>query len=117
LQQTQPQSANKPISQSASQQQASQPTAIKPPADATKLPTVTVTQTVDGSSLNKSSDVIPAGENAVDLLKADHRVDTKSYSGIGEMVLSIDGIKPDSKHFGRFTSTANPATWARHRTF
>jgi hypothetical protein len=96
------QSVNQPISLSAGQQQAASPTAIKPLADAAKAPTITVTQAVDGSKFNKLSDVIPAGENAVDLLKADHQIDTKSYSGIGEMVLSIDGVAPDSKHFWEF---------------
>ena len=89
----QPQSAN---------QQVTQPMTTNPSSDEVKTTTITVTQTVDGSNQNKLSDVIPAGENAVDLLKADHRADTKSYSGIGEMVLSIDGIKPDSEHFWAF---------------
>jgi hypothetical protein len=64
--------------------------------------TITATQTVDGSSLNKAFDVIAAGENAVDLLRLDHKITTQNYSGIGEFVQSIDGIGPDSKHYWEF---------------
>lgn len=39
------------------------------------------------------------GKNALEILKQMHTVETKDYAGFGEMVLSIDGIKPDSKHF------------------
>jgi hypothetical protein len=38
------------------------------------------------------------GKNALDLLKASHRVDVKSYS-FGDMVTGIDGISPDANHF------------------
>jgi len=107
----QPQTGNQPISQSSfakatedksANQQIVQATTTKPSSDVMGAPVITVTQTVEGSNLNKLSDVIPAGENAVDLLKADHQIDTKLYNGIGEMVLSIDGIKPDSKHYWEF---------------
>ncbi|MBI2356154.1 MAG: DUF4430 domain-containing protein [Candidatus Doudnabacteria bacterium] len=42
------------------------------------------------------------GQNALSLLKAYHNVETKDYAGIGEYVISIDGIAPDSKHFWAF---------------
>ncbi|MBX4186889.1 MAG: DUF4430 domain-containing protein [Candidatus Doudnabacteria bacterium] len=38
------------------------------------------------------------GKNALDLLKQSHRVEVKSYS-FGDMVMSIDSIAPDAKHF------------------
>lgn len=97
----QPQATNQPVSQSANQQVA-QPTTTNPSSDEVKTTTITVTQIVEGSNLNKLSNVIPAGEFATDLLKRDHQIETKNYPGIGEMVLSIDGIKPDSSHFWAF---------------
>jgi len=63
---------------------------------------LTVTETVEGSNLNKSNYQIAEGKNALDLLKSTHQVTTKEYSGIGEFVESIDGIKPDNKHFWAF---------------
>ncbi len=42
------------------------------------------------------------GKNAMELLKASHRVETKSFSGIGEYVVSIDGVQPDVSHFWAF---------------
>lgn len=62
---------------------------------------VTVYQTVQGSNLNDSYGVVE-GFSAIALLKMAHKTDIQSYSGIGEMVLSIDGIKPDSRHFWAF---------------
>lgn len=38
------------------------------------------------------------GKNALELLKASHRVDAKHYS-FGDLVTGIDGMTPDSKHF------------------
>jgi hypothetical protein len=67
-----------------------------------KAPTITVTQAVEGSNFNKPTEVVQEGETALDLLKRDHQVDTKIYSGMGEFVISIDGIKPDSKRFWAF---------------
>ncbi len=37
------------------------------------------------------------GKNALELLKASHRVDTKDYPGVGEFVTAIDGLETDSK--------------------
>lgn len=42
------------------------------------------------------------GKNALELLKQTHKVETKTYKGIGELVTSIDGVSPDSKHFWAF---------------
>ncbi|MEO8065416.1 MAG: DUF4430 domain-containing protein [Candidatus Doudnabacteria bacterium] len=38
------------------------------------------------------------GQNALELLKASHRVEATHYS-FGDMVSGIDGVSPDSKHF------------------
>lgn len=63
---------------------------------------LTVRQTVEGSNLNQPSYQVVAGKSAIDLLKANHQVQTKEYQGLGEFVLSIDGNAPDSKHFWEF---------------
>jgi hypothetical protein len=42
------------------------------------------------------------GKNALELLKQSHKVETKSYEGLGEFVTSIDGVAADSKHFWAF---------------
>lgn len=42
------------------------------------------------------------GKNALELLKASHKVSTKTFTGVGEYVESIDGISPDSSHFFSF---------------
>ncbi len=42
------------------------------------------------------------GKNALELLKQSHKVETKTYEGLGELVTSIDGVSPDSKHFWAF---------------
>src|SRR5215204_1880063 len=42
------------------------------------------------------------GKNALELLKSKYKVETKEYSGMGEMVTSINDVKPDSKHFWGF---------------
>ncbi len=62
----------------------------------------TVVQTVEGSSRNQPSYRYTEKQTALQLLKATHAVETKSYGDMGEFVLSIDGIKPDSKHFWEF---------------
>ncbi len=57
------------------------------------------------SSQNTTNEVNYNGEtgkNALTLLKAGHKTETKSYKGIGELVTSIDGVKADSKHFWSF---------------
>lgn len=42
------------------------------------------------------------GQNALDILKATHKVEVKSYS-FGDMVVSIDGIAPNpATHFWSF---------------
>ena len=42
------------------------------------------------------------GQTALTLLKAKYNVKTKTYKGLGEQVISIDGVKPDKKHFWAF---------------
>jgi hypothetical protein len=39
------------------------------------------------------------GKNALELLKINHKVVTKTYEGIGEFVQTIDNQTPDSNHF------------------
>jgi hypothetical protein len=43
-----------------------------------------------------------AGKSALDLLKQSYQAETKDYSGLGEMVTSINGKAADSKHFWAF---------------
>lgn len=43
------------------------------------------------------------GQNALELLKASHQVETKSFGDAGEFVTSIDGVAPNaSTHFWAF---------------
>ena len=42
------------------------------------------------------------GQNALDLLKASHQVEAKTFKGIGEMVSGIDGTIADQSHFWAF---------------
>lgn len=39
------------------------------------------------------------GKNALELLKQSHKVETKSYEGLGELVTSIDGVSAASNQF------------------
>jgi hypothetical protein len=50
------------------------------------------------------------GKNALDLLKATHKVEVKVYSGIGEFVDGIDGLKSDTKHFWSFYVNGKQST-------
>ena len=64
---------------------------------------ITVTQKIAGQAAEKIYKLDPSeNKSALELLKSDHRLETKVYEGIGEMVLSIDGVKPDAKHFWAF---------------
>lgn len=42
------------------------------------------------------------GKNALELLKMNHQITTKTFSGVGEFVETINGAKPDEKHFWAF---------------
>ncbi|HEX5797674.1 MAG TPA: DUF4430 domain-containing protein [Candidatus Saccharimonadales bacterium] len=42
------------------------------------------------------------GKNALELLKQKYKVETENYEGLGELVTSIEGVKPDKKHFWAF---------------
>lgn len=112
--------ADQPVSGSDQQQQtqAKLPTGTSPiiPSPAVKVQTsdnsgkpdykpgfIIVIQTVEGSNLNEKYSQILKGASAYDLLTIEHKVTSINYgSGMGEMVLSIDGIKPDNKHFWEF---------------
>lgn len=50
-----------------------------------------------------------AGKTALEILKANYQVETKDYPGLGEFVVSIGGITPDSKHFWQFVVNGQPA--------
>jgi hypothetical protein len=54
---------------------------------------ITVTQTVEGSNLNKPSYEIKEGTTALELLKSTHTVETKEFVGIGAYVTSVNGNK------------------------
>ena len=59
----------------------------------------TVWQAVSGSGKATEMLELKSGQTALDLLKASHTIETKTFSGIGEYVTTIDGKKEDSKHF------------------
>ena len=42
------------------------------------------------------------GQTALSLLQKSHSVETKDYGAMGQMVVAIDGVKPDTKHFWAF---------------
>lgn len=63
---------------------------------------VTVKLKVEGSKQAESNLSVGLGTNALVVLKLAHTVEAKNYEGVGEMVLAIDGVKPDSKHFWAF---------------
>lgn len=64
------------------------------------------TNNAQSSVIEAQSDKISykgsAGKNALVLLKDNYKVETKKYKGLGEQVISINGIKPDKKHFWGF---------------
>ena len=71
---------------------------------------VIVTETVEGSNLNHQYDKVKDGATAFDLLNNTHQVTAKDYgAGMGKMVLSIDGIAPDSQHFWEFFINGKPS--------
>lgn len=61
-----------------------------------------IIQTVEGSNINQPKTQFTQGQSAMDVLEATHQVESKEYSGLGKMVLSIDGKAADSKHFWEF---------------
>lgn len=67
----------------------------------------TVTQKTPVTEVNYDG---VAGKNALALLKEKHKVETKSYKGLGELVISIDGVKADSKHFWSFNVNGKEAS-------
>jgi hypothetical protein len=49
------------------------------------------------------------GKSAMELLKASHQVETTHYD-FGDMVNSIDGVKPDAEHFWSLYINGQAAT-------
>ena len=41
-------------------------------------------------------------KTAMEILKASHKIGTKSFGEIGEFIEEIDGVKSDTKHFWAF---------------
>lgn len=60
---------------------------------------VDVTQIVQGAGSSLVSYNIAENTSALALLKMSNKVETKNFSGVGEFVESINGIKADTKHF------------------
>jgi ABC-type enterochelin transport system substrate-binding protein len=83
------------------QAQTNQPSTLDA-SPASKAAKITVNESVEGSSINKASYQVAEGKSALDLLEASHLVETKSFGSMGSFVSSIDGQKPDSKHFWEF---------------
>ena len=70
-----------------------------------------VEQIVVGTDLIEPSVEIKSGWTALDLLKSSHRVETKTFSGVGAYVVSVDGIKEDAgKNFWAFYVNGKQAT-------
>ena len=63
---------------------------------------VTVYETVQGSNLNKASYSVAENTKALVLLKSSHKVETKDYGSLGEMVTSIDGSTASLTQFWAF---------------
>lgn len=59
-------------------------------------------QQIVNGKLDSSQVTVGQGMYALALLKMTHKVETKDYGGMGEFVESIDGIRPDGKHFWEF---------------
>jgi|GEM_PF-3334345 len=64
---------------------------------------VSVRQSVEGGKQNEQFSY-PASfsKTALDLLTSSYKVETKTFSGAGEFVNSINGVKADTKHFWEF---------------
>ncbi|MBI5530436.1 MAG: DUF4430 domain-containing protein [Candidatus Doudnabacteria bacterium] len=71
-------------------------------APKTQNPNAVVTQKTIAPPMNEIKYQGEDGKNAMDLLKAKYKVETKSFGSAGEFVESINGVKPDSKHFWKF---------------
>ncbi|MCL5435741.1 MAG: DUF4430 domain-containing protein [Patescibacteria group bacterium] len=77
--------------------------AVIPDATANQqVSTVKVTEVVEGSDLAEQPYDLPVGQSALELLKSNHQVSTKTFAGVGEFVEVIDGIKPDNQHYWAF---------------
>lgn len=76
-----------------------------------------VTEKVDSDFSDESFYYYPEeNKSALDILQSKHKVDLKNFSGLGEMVVGINGQEADSKHVWQFfingqISTASPASY------
>lgn len=50
------------------------------------------------------------GKTALEILKDTHQVETQSYEGLGEIVIAIDGIKPDGSSYWIYYVNGEQAT-------
>lgn len=73
-----------------------------------KTPPVTTPSTTPKSSTISYSGV--DGKTALELLKSSHKIETQSFSGVGEFVKSIDGVTPDKDHFWAFYVNGKTST-------
>ncbi len=65
------------------------------------------TSTQQGSEVNYQG---VDGKTALQILKDTHQVETKSYEGLGELVQSIDGVKPAANEYWIYYVNGEPAT-------
>ncbi len=79
--------------------QTTAPSPPDPKAQTQKSAGLSVQQTVAGK---QTTNTFVEGQTALDLLKVTYKIETKNFSGIGEFVESVDGVKPDSSHFWKF---------------
>lgn len=66
---------------------------------ASPTPTVSASQAASPSAVTVQG---VAGQTALATLKASHKVETKTYTGLGEYVVSIDGVAGDATHYWSF---------------
>lgn len=98
--------AQKPAGQAQTVQNAGKPdyhpNAAQPGAVQSQPAGLTVYQTVEGSNFNSPSYQVAENTTALAFLKTSHKVVTKDYGSLGEMVTSIDGIAPRLDQFWAF---------------
>ena len=62
--------------------------------------TFSVTQKVGDSK--EEAYLVQASTTAMEMLELNHTLDTKDFGSLGKMVMGIDGLKADNKHFWEF---------------
>lgn len=70
---------------------------------------VHLTQSVQGMKQGEAV-TIASGKTALDALKQSYQVETQTFSGVGDFVNSISGVKPDTKHFWAFYVNGTSST-------